>query len=105
MTCELYIYYRAADHQAQAVRCAVTDMQAALRQEIPGLRARLLRRCDAAEGLDTWMETYSVSSASRGDGVSNVVKDALRSAIEQRAAVWAHLISGVRHVEVFEPCA
>ena len=44
MPTELFVYYRAAAHQAAAVTVAVGRMHAALRLEMPQLRARLLRR-------------------------------------------------------------
>jgi hypothetical protein len=61
MPCELFVYYRAAAHQAAAITEAVRCMQAALRVEIPQLQARLLRRpLENATGEYTWMETYAL---------------------------------------------
>ncbi len=110
---ELYVYYRVPVGNAQALRGMVTDMHDQLRREVPGLQARLLRRTDSGEGLDTWMETYAmlpVASAPGDGGAGGVsstcgVSDALRNTIEQRAAAWACLCDGTRHVEVFDACA
>lgn len=98
MTRELYVYFRADRGQASAVRAAVTDMQARLRSEVPGLQARLLKRMESSGGQDTWMETYAISLA---EGVT----EALGSTIEQRAAAWRDLLDGQRHIEVFSSCA
>ena len=101
MTRELYVYYRAPVHEAEALQLAVTEMQERLRREIPGLQARLLRRTDQAAASDTWMETYAVSPAANAGGVT----DALSATIEQYAAAWRHLCEGPRHTEVFDACA
>ena len=101
MSRELYVYYRVAVRDADALRLAVTEMHDRLRREVPGLQARLLRRTYQAEGWDTWMETYAMPSAVSADGVS----DALRATIEQHAAAWRHLCDGARHTEVFDACA
>lgn len=93
---ELYVYFKAPACHAAAVLAAVMDMQSRLRNEVPGLQARLLKRIDAASGLHTWMETYAST-----DGVGA----ALGSTIEQRAAAWSDLLEGPRHTEVFEACA
>ncbi len=101
MSRELYVYYRVAVHDADALRLAVTKMQDRLRREVPGLQARLLRRNDPTASSDTWMETYAVSPAVSAGGVS----DALRATIKQHAAAWRHLCDGARHTEVFDACA
>ena len=101
MSQELYVYYRVAVRDADALRIAVTEMQNRLRREFPGLQARLLRRTDQAEGWDTWMETYAVSPAASAGGIS----EALCATIEQRAVAWRHLCDGPRHTEVFDACA
>ena len=101
MTRELYVYFRADRGQASAVRAAVTDMQARLRSEVPGLQARLLKRMESSGGQDTWMETYAISLAAGAEGVT----EALGSTIEQRAAAWRDLLDGQRHIEVFSSCA
>ena len=93
---ELYVYFKAPASHAAAVMSAVTDMQSRLRSEVPGLQARLLKRIDAANGLHTWMETYTSA-----DGVG----EALGSTIEQWAVAWSDLLEGPRHTEVFDACA
>jgi hypothetical protein len=102
MPCELFVYYRAAAHQAAAITEAVRCMQAALRVEIPQLQARLLRRpLENATGEYTWMETYALDPIGHPAGV-----DATCAAlIEHHAASWADLRSGARHPEVFDACA
>ena len=76
---------------------AVQQMQAQLCNACPGLQARLLRRPDLREGLQTWMEAYRLPAQ------ANAV--AMAAAIERAAeSVQAHL-SGARHVEHFIACA
>lgn len=105
MSRELYVYYRVPAHSADALRLAVTEMQDRLRRMVPGLQARLLRRADEctgdSTGVDTWMETYAMPSATDASGVS----DALRATIEQHAAAWCLLCDGPRHTEDFDACA
>lgn len=101
MTRELYVYFRASPSRADAVQAAVTGMQAQLRREIPGLKARLLQRIDESGAQHTWMETYAMAPTVSADGVT----EALGSTIEQRAAAWRDLVDGTRHVEVFGACA
>jgi len=102
MPTELFVYYRAAAHQAAAITAAVGSMQSALRLEMPHMHARLLRRPlknDAGE--HTWMETYALDPINHPAGI-----DASCAAlIELRAASWAELRNGPRHHEVFEACA
>ena len=102
MPTELFVYYRAAAHQAAAITAAVRSMQSALRLEIPQLQARLLRRplADAA-AQHTWMETYALDPISHPAGID----ETCAALIEQRAESWAGLRSGPRHQEVFEACA
>jgi hypothetical protein len=74
-------------------------MQTQLRFDVPGLRTRLLLRAAEPAGepaLHTWMETYAAGS----DGVCEL----LTATIEQRAAAWATLRQGPRHIEVFNAC-
>ena len=98
---ELFVYYRVAAHNADALRLAVSAMQDRLRLALPGVQARLLRRTEATDGMDTWMETYAVPITTDPGGVS----DSLCARIEHDAAAWQHLRAGPRHTEVFEPCA
>ena len=98
---ELYVYFRADATRADAVRTAVTAMQAQLRCEFPGLQARLLRRPDSSGGQHTWMETYAMAQGIYPDGVTEL----MASTIEQRALPWRDLLDGARHIEVFDACA
>ncbi len=102
MPTELFIYYRAAAHQAAAITAAVGSMHSALRLEMPELRVRLLRRPlvnDAGE--HTWMETYALDPISHPAGVDA----SCAKLIERHAANWSDLRSGPRHQELFEACA
>lgn len=93
---ELFIYYRATQENASVLHAQVSRMQTELRVRHPGLQARLLRRPEAADGLHTWMETYSSP-----DGID----DALQAAIEDAALSLAPWIEGPRHTERFDACA
>ncbi|OYT99635.1 MAG: DUF4936 domain-containing protein [Burkholderiales bacterium PBB1] len=101
---ELYVYYRVATRDADALRLAVSAMHDRLRHAHPGLQTRLLRRADALSGEDTWMETYAAPAPIDVPDASGV-GDELRARIEREAAAWQHLRTGPRHTEVFEPCA
>ncbi|WOB10809.1 DUF4936 family protein [Piscinibacter gummiphilus] len=93
---ELFIYYRATQENASVLHAQVSRMQTELRARHPGLQARLLRRPQAADGLHTWMETYSSP-----DGIDS----ALQGAIESAALALAPWIEGPRHTEEFDACA
>ncbi len=93
---ELFIYYRATQENASVLHAEVSRMQDELRVRHPGLQARLLRRPQAADGLHTWMETYSSP-----DGIDS----ALQGAIETAALALLRWIEGQRHVEEFDACA
>jgi len=94
---ELFIYYRAEPARAEAVATAVQRMQAQLCDACPGLQARLLRRPDQRDGLQTWMEAYRLPA--------DASAVAMAAAIERAAeSLQAHL-SGARHVEHFVACA
>lgn len=93
---ELFIYYRATQENASVLHAQVSRMQTELRARHPGLQARLLRRPQAADGLHTWMETYSSP-----DGIS----DTLKSAIDAAAHALTPWIEGPRHTEEFDACA
>ena len=104
---ELYVYYRVPTREADRLRATVTVLHDQLRRELPGLQARLLRKTGttthaAATDLDTWMETYALPSAAR----DTLLADTLDAAVAQQAPVWRLLLGdGMRHTEVFEPCA
>jgi hypothetical protein len=97
---ELFIYYRATIENASALHAAALALQADLQGRHPGLRTRLLRRPEAADGLHTWMETYAAPSSPNG------ICESLQSEIETAAlARLASLITGPRHTESFIACA
>lgn len=94
---ELFVYYRVrAGLEAHAL-VIVEAFQMGLRQQRPGLMARLLRRPVEPGSAQTWMETYAVSAGAAGDGIDS---DCQRQ-IEVAAAPLAGCIDGERHVEVF----
>lgn len=98
---ELFIYYRSPMERAGELAAAALAMQAALRERHPGLATRLLRRPEAMDGLHTWMETYATDPTRAPQGVDTT----LEGAIADAALVLAPLITGRRHVEVFDSCA
>ena len=75
----------------------IAAMQAAL-ADSHGVQGRLMRRPEAPDGVQTWMEVYEAT----GTGFDA----ALATAVEQAAV--SGLIEGKRHIEVFteiSPCA
>ena len=92
---ELYVYYRVPEAAAAAAQRDIEALQAELRRVHAGLDARLLRRPDASNGLQTWMEIYARPTHPRG------VDEALQAAIEARAEAHRRHLEGPRHVEVF----
>jgi hypothetical protein len=98
---ELFIYYRVRGADAAAVRAAVLAAQQHLRDRHPGLRARLLRRPEETDGLQTWMETYSTDPMEDPAGITA----ALQADIESSAQRISHCVEGSRHTEVFIACA
>ena len=100
---ELFIYYRIPVTNAAAARTRVDAFQARLRDRHHGLVTRLLRRPDATNNQQTWMEAYSFERPPMQpcDGVT----PALQAEIETEALCLAGLIDGERHAEVFIPCA
>jgi hypothetical protein len=98
---ELFIYYRIPVTRADEALAAVHAFQARLRARHPGLVARLLRRPESEDSLQTWMEIYAFDpllSQARLDA-------ACQSDIESEARCLSELIAGVRHTESFVPCA
>ena len=95
---ELFIYYRIEEAGAGSALATVQGFQARLCARHPGLTARVLRRPEGTTDQQTWMETYSFADEG---GVSA----ALEAEIEAEASPLAPFIVGVRHVEVFVPCA
>jgi hypothetical protein len=98
---ELFIYYRSPEEHAAAVQARVHAFQVRLHRDHPALRARLMRRPEVKGGLITWMETYAIDPMTTGP----CLDDALRRQIEAHAQCLCGLIEGVRHTEVFVPCA
>jgi LmbE family N-acetylglucosaminyl deacetylase len=98
---ELFIYYRVHLDHVAAAHAAVLAMQAALVEAHSDLRARVLRRPEVQDHLQTWMETYSSDRMRNPHGISAD----LQAEIESRAAHLAPFIHGQRHVEVFVACA
>jgi len=92
---ELFIYYRVRSGKALAAQDAVTQLQARLRTLSPRLIARLLRRPDEENELQTWMETYALD---------NGITEAMQAHIEAEAVALLPLIEGPRHVEAFVAC-
>lgn len=91
---ELYVYWKAP---AALDLSPLHHAMSTLESQHPGLRARLLRRADAATDLSTWMEIYTATAG---------VSPALQQAIEARIApLLAQLGAGPRHTEVFEAAA
>jgi Domain of unknown function (DUF4936) len=97
---ELFIYYRVRSIGAAAAEAAVLDLQAQLRHRFPQLKARLLRRPEEVDGLQTWMETYSTDPLRDPTGIDA----GLQSEIEARALTLLPLLDGPRHTEVFIAC-
>jgi hypothetical protein len=98
---ELFIYYRSPQEMAARVAALAGEFQAALVARHAGLQARLLRRPEPADGMHTWMETYSMNSMTSPEGVNAD----LEREIAQAARVLAPCLTGPRHIEVFTPCA
>ena len=92
---ELFVYYRVRSDNAAAAHAAVQRLHAQLRYDDPHLSARLLRRPEEENGLQTWMETYAAESG---------ITDAMQARIETSALALLPLIDGSRHTEVFLAC-
>lgn len=93
---ELYVYYRSAPADADALRRAWTGLRDTLAAARPGLDARLLIRADdtSSPATLTWMEIYrhpphGLAAAS----IESIDADA--------AATLGAWILGPRHREVF----
>ena len=98
---ELFIYYRLDVVDTPAAQAAVAVFQAGLLARYPWLRARLLRRPNATDGQETWMETYAADPALNRTGITPDIA----AQIELAAAVLAPWLRGARHTEVFQACA
>ena len=92
---DLYVYYKVREEHAERLASLVIAFQATMRE---AGAARLLRRPESKDGLQTWMEVYPE--------VPEDFADALETAA--LGAGFAGLIEGPRRVEVFveyPPCA
>ena len=98
---ELFIYYRIQQSAAAEAAAVVREFQQRLCAAHAGLTARWLRRPEPDQALQTWMEIYRFEARAQGSGICA----ALQSEIEAAAKPLARLITGVRHLEVFVPCA
>ena len=94
---ELYVYYRVAQADVQAALQMVVAFQQRLREQHPGLRARVLRRSDARSDGVTLMETYAFD-----DHLQAGIGPGLQSRIEQAAAALAPLLCSPRQTEAFD---
>lgn len=95
---DLYIYYRVAPSQATTLFGKLKAMQAVLQAD-QGISARLKRRPEEKDGLQTWMEVYEGIAPGQEIEFSAKLDKALS------AAGIAGLIEGSRHVEHFEDVA
>ena len=92
---DLYVYYKVRDENAERLAPLVCSLQARVIQ--PG-HARLLRRPESKDGLQTWMEVYPDVPEDFAAGLEKAVA----------SAGLEGLVEGPRHVEVFSeipPCA
>jgi hypothetical protein len=87
---DLYIYYRVRDEHASILAPRMRAMQAGLLAR-HGVAGRLLRRPDASDGVQTWMEVYPDAASGFEAALALAVGDADVSAF----------IDGQRHIEVF----
>lgn len=87
---ELYVYYRVAVSDTDALKASVLDMQARLTKQY-GIQAALKRRPAEEAGMFTWMEVY----LSVPDGFETFLQQAVHE------ANLPALIHGTRHVERF----
>jgi len=91
----LFVYYRVPAATRGAALAALQGMQSHLQTAWPGLKVRLMRRTDQAEGVNaeqTWMEVYE-----HPDGLGAAFAARLQLAA---GALPADLI-GPRHTESF----
>ena len=94
---ELFVYYRVRLADAAALSRAAQTMQAQLRARHPELIVRLMRRPDAEDGHQTWMESYAADPARAPQGIGAE----LQAAIDAAATALQPWLAGPRHTEVF----
>lgn len=100
----LYIYFRVRPSERQLLWGAISDMQSAMRGEMPGLAASLSERIDAqdsgespdAPALLTWMETYHFNGHASDDAWHH-----FEAVLAQRTHSLPQGIEGSRHMERF----
>ncbi len=98
---ELFVYYRVRIGSEASASKIVDAFQAELRQQVPSLVARLLRRSEEPGAAQTWMETYAMALGPADEGISATCQQT----IEAAARPLAPCIDGSRHTEVFVPVA
>jgi Domain of unknown function (DUF4936) len=96
---ELFIYYRTKVADEAVFQAAATALQHRLQTRFDGLRARLLRRPEAVDGMHTWMETYALPSPT---GMTADLQAHIEAEARLSLSAW---VVGGRHVEVFDACA
>ena len=87
---DLYIYYRVDDAKAAELAPRIRALQAALAAS-HGVKGQIKRRPGSSDGMQTWMEIYTATSAGFEAALAAAVSD----------AGVARLIAGARHTEVF----
>jgi len=94
---ELFVYYRVAPSSVQAALTAVRDFQLRLREQNPGLVARVLRRSGERDTDVTLMEIYTFHH-----GGFRGIDSALQARIEAAASVLTPLMVSARRIESFD---
>jgi len=94
---ELFVYYRVAPSSVQAALTAVRAFQLRLREQNPGLAARVLRRSGERDNEVTLMEIYTFEH-----GGIRGIDTALQTRIEDAAAVLAPFMVSARRIESFD---
>lgn len=95
MSDELFLYWRTPAQNLAAAQAAVLALQRDLRQDHPGLVARLYVRQEEARPDPTLMETYAHPA-----GIGTALRQAIVNATSGELAPWCQ---GARHLEVFAP--
>lgn len=88
----LYVYYKLPAARHDELVPSVRHFQAGLLEAWPGLACELLQRPGAADGQETWMETYRHATALTSEMIESIAQ----------AAALAGLPSP-RHTEIFVP--
>ena len=94
---ELFVYYRVAQSDVQAALTAVRSFQQRLREQHPGLAARVLQRSGERDTDVTLMEVYTFN---RG-GIRGI-DSALQARIETGATALTPLVVSARRIESFD---